>query len=135
MHLKISLLSVCSTLPVTYIGPCPIQLENILFVYLFLSHANEVSLGLLICGKNPLYRPLRAACQAKFILRDLITLTHPLTHSWSWDLLEKRPVVQLLKNFPAFYGTRRFITWSQEPSTGPYPDPDQSNPYYPILSL
>jgi hypothetical protein len=24
--------------------------------------------------------------------------------------LEKPPVVQLLKNFPAFYGTRRFIT-------------------------
>jgi hypothetical protein len=24
---------------------------------------------------------------------------------------------------------------SQEPSTGPYPDPDQSNPYNPILSL
>jgi hypothetical protein len=24
---------------------------------------------------------------------------------------------------------------SQEPSTGPYPEPDQSKPYYPILSL
>jgi hypothetical protein len=23
---------------------------------------------------------------------------------------------------------------SQEPSTGPYPEPDQSNPYHPILS-
>jgi hypothetical protein len=23
----------------------------------------------------------------------------------------------------------------QEPSTGPYPEPDQSNPYHPILSL
>jgi hypothetical protein len=33
-----------------------------------------------------------------------------LTHSWSWALLEKPPIVQLLKNFPAFYGTRRFIT-------------------------
>jgi hypothetical protein len=30
--------------------------------------------------------------------------------SWSWDILEKPPIVQLLKNFPAFYGTRRFIT-------------------------
>jgi hypothetical protein len=30
--------------------------------------------------------------------------------SWSWDLLENLPVVQLLKNFPTFYGTRRFIT-------------------------
>jgi hypothetical protein len=33
-----------------------------------------------------------------------------LTHSRSWALLEKPPIVQLLKNFPAFYETRRFIT-------------------------
>jgi hypothetical protein len=26
------------------------------------------------------------------------------------SLLEKLPIVQLLKNFPAFYGTRRFST-------------------------
>jgi hypothetical protein len=32
------------------------------------------------------------------------------THSWSWALLEKLPIVQLLENFPAFYGTQRFIT-------------------------
>jgi hypothetical protein len=33
-----------------------------------------------------------------------------LAHSWSWALLEKPPIVQLIKNFPAYYGTRRFIT-------------------------
>jgi hypothetical protein len=33
-----------------------------------------------------------------------------LTHSWSLALPEKPPIVQLLKNFPAFYGTWRFIT-------------------------
>jgi hypothetical protein len=27
------------------------------------------------------------------------------------------------------------LPWSQEPSTGPYPEPDQSNLYHPILSL
>jgi hypothetical protein len=40
-------------------------------------------------------------------------LTHSLTHSltpWSTTLLEKLTGVQLVKNFPAFYGTRRFIT-------------------------
>jgi hypothetical protein len=37
--------------------------------------------------------------------------THSLTHSlWSWALLEKPPIVQPLKNFPEFYGNRRFIT-------------------------
>jgi hypothetical protein len=53
------------------------------------------------------------------------------SHSGSWTLLEKPPIVQPLKNFPAFYGTRKFITVF----TGPYPEPDQSNPYHPILSL
>jgi hypothetical protein len=33
-----------------------------------------------------------------------------LTHSWSWALLEKPPIVKLLKKFPACYGIRRFIT-------------------------
>jgi hypothetical protein len=37
-------------------------------------------------------------------------LIYSLTHSWSRALLEKLPIVQLLENFPAFYGTRRFIT-------------------------
>jgi hypothetical protein len=30
-----------------------------------------------------------------------------LTYLWSWALLEKLPIVQLLKNFPSFYGTLR----------------------------
>jgi hypothetical protein len=29
---------------------------------------------------------------------------------WSWALLEKQPVLQLLKTFLTFYGTRRFIS-------------------------
>jgi hypothetical protein len=33
-----------------------------------------------------------------------------ITHSCNWALLDKPPIVQLLKNFPAFYGTPRFIT-------------------------
>jgi hypothetical protein len=31
-----------------------------------------------------------------------------------WTLVEKLPTVQPLKNFPAFYGTRKFIPHSQE---------------------
>jgi hypothetical protein len=40
------------------------------------------------------------------------SLTHSLTltHSWSWALLVNPPIVQLLKNFPAFYGTLSFTT-------------------------
>jgi hypothetical protein len=35
---------------------------------------------------------------------------HSNSFLWSWALLEKLSVLQLLKNFPPFYGTRRFIT-------------------------
>jgi hypothetical protein len=41
---------------------------------------------------------------------SLVRIIEELTHSWSWALLEKLPIVKLLKNFPAFYGTRRFFT-------------------------
>jgi hypothetical protein len=41
----------------------------------------------------------------------------------SWALLEKLPIVQPLRNFPAFYGTRRFIT-----------NVHKSPPLVPILS-
>jgi hypothetical protein len=40
----------------------------------------------------------------------LTRVKYTLSHSGSWALLQKPPVVELLKNFPAFYGTRRFIT-------------------------
>jgi hypothetical protein len=50
-------------------------------------------------------------------------------------LLERPPVVQLLKQLPAFRGTRSLITMFTRALTGPYPEPDQSSPYDSILSL
>jgi hypothetical protein len=38
-------------------------------------------------------------------------------------------------SFPAFYETWRLLPHSQELSTFPYPEPDQSGPTHPILSL
>jgi hypothetical protein len=38
------------------------------------------------------------------------TRTRARARTRSWALLEKLPIVQPLKNFPVFYGTRRFIT-------------------------
>jgi hypothetical protein len=32
-------------------------------------------------------------------------------------------------------GPEGSLPLSQEPSTGPYPDPDQSSPYHPILFI
>jgi hypothetical protein len=37
-------------------------------------------------------------------------VNNSLTHSGSSALLEELPIVQPLKKFPAFYGTRRFFT-------------------------
>jgi hypothetical protein len=69
-------------------------------------------------------------------------LVNSLTHSWSWALLEKLPIVQLLKNFPAFYGTRRFITaftralhWSLSRARSIQPIPSHHISLRPILIL
>jgi hypothetical protein len=48
---------------------------------------------------------------------------------WSRVLLEKLTVAQLVKKFPAFYGTRRSVHSSQQPATRPYPEPDEFTPH------
>jgi hypothetical protein len=40
----------------------------------------------------------------------LLGLTQEMAATWSRGLLEKLTVSQLVKKFPAFYGTRGFIT-------------------------
>jgi hypothetical protein len=57
----------------------------------------------------------------------VFNLRNSLTHSWSWALLEKLPIVQLLMNFQHFMEPEGSVPCSQEPSTGPYREPDQSN--------
>jgi hypothetical protein len=59
-------------------------------------------------------------------------LTYLLTYSWSWALLEKLPIVQPLKNFPAFYGTRKFIIAFTSPP--PVPNLSQIDPVPTISS-
>jgi len=44
-------------------------------------------------------------------------------------LLEKLTGFQLVKKFPAFYGTQRFITTFKAHATYPYPEPVGSSPY------
>jgi hypothetical protein len=47
----------------------------------------------------------------------------------------KKPAAQLLKNFATFMEPRISLLCSQEPSTGPYPEPDESSHYDSILFL
>jgi hypothetical protein len=56
---------------------------------------------------------------------DVCTMTSSGKPRMGLSPLEKPPVVQLLKNFPAFYGTRRFITVFTRAPTGLYCDSDQ----------
>jgi hypothetical protein len=63
--------------------------------------------------------------------RSTITILFNLTNElprWSWVLLEKPTVAQLLKKFPAFYGTRRLITLVIRASHCPYPEPHKACP-------
>jgi hypothetical protein len=47
-------------------------------------------------------------------INHLFYVWDTVSHSWTWALLEKPPIVLLLKNFPAFYGTvfTRALHWS-----------------------
>jgi hypothetical protein len=66
----------------------------------------------------------------------MIYVNYHYVTPWGRDLPEKLTVPQLLKKFPAFYGTRRFITvFTRAPPTCPYPEPDQSSPCLPIPLL
>ena len=47
---------------------------------------------------------------------------------WNRVLLEKLTGFQLVKKFPAFYGTRKFTTAFTK-ATCPYPEPARSIPY------
>jgi hypothetical protein len=49
------------------------------------------------------------------VKRSIVNLSTKLTTSltltlWNWALVERPPVVYPFDSFPAFYGTRRFIT-------------------------
>jgi hypothetical protein len=59
-----------------------------------------------------------------------ISLLSFLWTTSSWVPFESPPVAQLLKDLPTPEGSS---SCSQDPSTGPYPEPHQSSPYHPHL--
>jgi hypothetical protein len=63
-----------------------------------------------------------------FLFYDISPILTYLLTPWSRVLLEKLTGFQLVKKFPAFYGTRRFIT-----ATCPHPEPSWSSPHPHIL--
>jgi len=92
-----------------------------------------ISLRTVLIMPNPLRLDLlrgfiNSGFQNNFCIRFssiLCVLNTYLFTPWSRVILEKLTGSQLVKNFPAFYGTRRFIT----AFTWPYPEPDRLSPY------
>jgi hypothetical protein len=70
-------------------------------------------LYIILCTRNNdiNYILVRYSLTNSGLPRNIRFLTNQLT-LWSWVLLEKPPVAQLLKNFPTSYRTRRFVTLS-----------------------
>ena len=59
----------------------------------------------------------------------ICVLVYYLLTPWCRVLLEKLTGLQLVKKFPTFHGTRRFITALTSAATCLYPGPAQSSPY------
>jgi hypothetical protein len=54
---------------------------------------------------------------------------------WGTVLFEKCIATELIKKFPTIYGAKEYyIQSSYEPATGPYPETDESIPYYNTIS-
>jgi len=68
------------------------------------------------------------AIKYKNLKHKILKYNYLLT-SWSRVLPEKLPCLQLVKKFPTFYGTQRFITAFTSVRHCPYPEPTQSSPY------
>jgi hypothetical protein len=77
--------------------------------------------GHLQCFITSIKSKAQGNCRTAAILILAGLLTYLLT-PWSTVLLEKLTGSQIVKKFPAFDGTRRFITaFTQVPATCPYP--------------
>jgi hypothetical protein len=88
---------------------CGTILQNLaeLSVYPIFEHLNKVTFNVQCAHKYISSTGMKTQhLAAAYNIRHEILI---LTYLRSWALLEKPPIVQLLKNFPAFYGTWRFI--------------------------
>jgi hypothetical protein len=90
----------------------------------FLGYNNSLLIGFQGYNNFPLFGFHGYELCIRCLIMAHVESSHKLlTYLRSWALLEEPPIVWPLKNFPEFYGTRRFntmFTSSPEPSTGPH---------------
>jgi hypothetical protein len=63
------------------------------------------------------------------------TLLYTLMTPWSWVLPENPPLFSYSRISQHFMAPKASSPCSQQPSTGPYPEPDEYNPYHPIRTI
>jgi hypothetical protein len=80
----------------------------------------------------------QTSCKQRLYLYDLLVEPEDyyiiITHG-AEPFLRSRQLCSHPRTFQRFKEPEGSIPCSQEPSTGPYPEPHQSNPNHPILSL
>jgi hypothetical protein len=87
-------------------------------VIIQMQHRQAWAVSLFRSSRQPFYTIPRIQTERKYFCNESNQRINKTAHNWaaravciwSWASLEKPPVVQLLKNFPTYYGTRRFIT-------------------------
>jgi hypothetical protein len=86
--------------------------------------------------KSPTMRHVRSSTLQSYIWLHTLFYYYSVSQltNWSSVYLQKSPVTQKLKNL-CFMEPERSLPCSQEHSIGPYPEPDLSCPYDPILSV
>ena len=95
-------------------GHNSVTVQNRTHVYMNFFDHKDLGNHLQLCPKvvkHPVY--WRVGLRLSWDIVELILTYLPFTYllaPWSWVLLEKLTGFQLVKKFPPFYGTRRFIT-------------------------
>jgi hypothetical protein len=75
-----------------------------------------------------------SVCRLKFNIHEYYT-KYLLSYLRSWALLDNLQIEQQIKNFPAFYGIRKFITVLTRIFHWSLPEPDRSSPHHPIIFI
>lgn len=81
------------------------------------------------------YRHFEGLFDDSDMAEDTVGQTEIALRSYIWRAVSylDKWVAQLVKKFSTLYRTWKFISISQQPATGPYPEPEESSPHPPTF--